>query len=90
MHCTGTSPILAINKVGHIGLVFLKGVIAKAGPILDISGPSPGLDHFPSLDHIPGLDYDPGPESDPGPEARTSYSFKRPTKARDIDINKSV
>ena len=32
----------------------LKRVTAKAGPGLDISGPSLGLDHFPGLDHIPG------------------------------------
>ena len=55
-----------------------KRVTAKAGPGLDISGSSPGLDH------LPGLESDPGPESDLGPEARTRLGFcSYPTCAHD-------
>ena len=34
-------------------IAFRGNCKSRAG--LDISGPSPGLDHFPDLDHIPGL-----------------------------------
>ena len=65
--------------------MYFNRVTAKAGPCLDISGPSLGLDHFQGLDHILGLGHFPGLnsalESDPamesvlGPEARTGPGF---------------
>ena len=49
---------------------------AKAGSGLDISGPSPGLDHFPGLGH--SLENDPGPENALGLENDPCYDMTLP------------